>query len=161
MVFICSIRSPRCAATQCDRWTSGKLSIYTKNLDRLQKNRPRQAVSEKRYIEPILSEMFHILICLFYVSPTCTCSLLFPRLMACLTEMRTMTEEYSKQVLQIQDIQPDDISPLIMEVVSKSPCSDLWYRHLLNIDSSSTLGPPVLFNNGDQKLNICRIFSWI
>lgn len=30
-----------------------------------------------------------------------------------------MTEEYSKQVLQIQDLQPDDISPLIMEVVSK------------------------------------------
>ncbi|XP_028991924.1 nuclear receptor subfamily 1 group I member 2 isoform X2 [Betta splendens] len=51
--------------------------------------------------------------------------LLFPRLIACLTEMRTMTEEYSKQVLQIQDLQPEDISPLIMEVVSKSPCSDV------------------------------------
>ncbi|XP_072300614.1 nuclear receptor subfamily 1 group I member 2 [Eucyclogobius newberryi] len=45
--------------------------------------------------------------------------LLFPKVLACLTEMRTMTEEYSKQVLQIQDIQPDDISPLIMEVISK------------------------------------------
>ncbi|XP_028249365.1 nuclear receptor subfamily 1 group I member 2 [Parambassis ranga] len=50
--------------------------------------------------------------------------LLFPKVIACFTEMRTMTEEYSKQILQIQDIQPDTISPLIMEVVSKSPCSD-------------------------------------
>ncbi|XP_070770398.1 nuclear receptor subfamily 1 group I member 2 isoform X2 [Enoplosus armatus] len=47
--------------------------------------------------------------------------LLYPKVMACLTEMRTMTEEYSKQVLQIQDIQPDILSPLIMEVVSKNP----------------------------------------
>ncbi|KAK2839906.1 hypothetical protein Q5P01_013646 [Channa striata] len=47
--------------------------------------------------------------------------LLFPRLIACLTEMRTMTEEYSKQILQIQDIQPDDVSPLIIEVISKCP----------------------------------------
>uniref|UniRef100_A0A3B3Z8Q0 Uncharacterized protein n=1 Tax=Periophthalmus magnuspinnatus TaxID=409849 RepID=A0A3B3Z8Q0_9GOBI len=44
--------------------------------------------------------------------------LLFPKVLACLTELRTMTEEYSKQVLQIQDIQPD-VSPLIMEVISK------------------------------------------
>ncbi|XP_076603227.1 nuclear receptor subfamily 1 group I member 2 [Chaetodon auriga] len=44
--------------------------------------------------------------------------LLYPKVMACLTEMRTMTEEYSKQVLQIQDIQPNVISPLIMEIVS-------------------------------------------
>ncbi|XP_049450729.1 nuclear receptor subfamily 1 group I member 2 isoform X1 [Epinephelus fuscoguttatus] len=51
--------------------------------------------------------------------------LLYPKVMACLTEMRTMTEEYSKQVLQIQDIQPNVIPPLIMEMVSKSPCSDL------------------------------------
>ncbi|XP_075959372.1 nuclear receptor subfamily 1 group I member 2 [Anarhichas minor] len=50
--------------------------------------------------------------------------LLYPKVMACLTEMRTMTEEYSKQVLQIQDIQPDIISPLIMEVVSKNCCHD-------------------------------------
>lgn len=45
--------------------------------------------------------------------------LLYPKVMSCLTELRTMTEEYSKQVLQIQDIQPEDISPLIMEVFSK------------------------------------------
>uniref|UniRef100_A0A8C6TJQ1 Nuclear receptor subfamily 1, group I, member 2 n=1 Tax=Neogobius melanostomus TaxID=47308 RepID=A0A8C6TJQ1_9GOBI len=45
--------------------------------------------------------------------------LLYPRVLACLTELRTMTEEYSKQMLQIQDIQPDDISPLIKEVISK------------------------------------------
>ncbi|XP_037646329.1 nuclear receptor subfamily 1 group I member 2 [Sebastes umbrosus] len=50
--------------------------------------------------------------------------LLYPKVMACLTEMRTMTEEYSKQVLQLQDIQPDIISPLIMEIVSKKPCTD-------------------------------------
>ncbi|XP_056244513.1 nuclear receptor subfamily 1 group I member 2 isoform X1 [Seriola aureovittata] len=50
--------------------------------------------------------------------------LLYPKVVACLTEMRTMTEEYSKQVLQIQDIQPDDISPLILEVVSRNPCDD-------------------------------------
>ncbi|XP_036401105.1 nuclear receptor subfamily 1 group I member 2 isoform X1 [Megalops cyprinoides] len=44
--------------------------------------------------------------------------LLYPKIMACLTEMRTMNEEYTKQVLQIQDIQPD-VSPLILEVVRK------------------------------------------
>ncbi|XP_038163949.1 nuclear receptor subfamily 1 group I member 2 isoform X1 [Cyprinodon tularosa] len=48
--------------------------------------------------------------------------LLYPKLIACLTELRTMTEEYSKQVLQIQEVQPDTISPLMMEVVSKNPC---------------------------------------
>ncbi|XP_069010117.1 nuclear receptor subfamily 1 group I member 2 [Embiotoca jacksoni] len=47
--------------------------------------------------------------------------LLYPKVIACFTEMRTMTEEYSKQILQIQDIQPDTITPLIMEVVSKNP----------------------------------------
>ncbi|XP_076119209.1 nuclear receptor subfamily 1 group I member 2 isoform X1 [Alosa pseudoharengus] len=46
------------------------------------------------------------------------CNLLFPKIMACLTEMRTMNEEYSKQVMQIQDIQPE-LSPLILEVVSQ------------------------------------------
>ena len=50
----------------------------------------------------------------------CESSLLYPKVMACLTEMRTMNEEYTKQVLQIQDIQPD-VSPLILEVVSKDP----------------------------------------
>nr|XP_046261137.1 nuclear receptor subfamily 1 group I member 2 isoform X2 [Scatophagus argus] len=42
--------------------------------------------------------------------------LLYPKVMACLTELRTMTEEYSKQVLQIQDIQPDVIPPLMVEM---------------------------------------------
>ncbi|XP_070694236.1 nuclear receptor subfamily 1 group I member 2 [Pempheris klunzingeri] len=51
--------------------------------------------------------------------------LLYPKVMACLTELRTMTEEYSKQILHLQDIQPDDISPLMIEVVSKNPCNDL------------------------------------
>ncbi|XP_053482592.1 nuclear receptor subfamily 1 group I member 2 [Ictalurus furcatus] len=44
--------------------------------------------------------------------------LLFPKIMACLTEMRTMNEEHTKQVLQIQDIQPE-VSPLILEIVSR------------------------------------------
>ncbi|KAM9486189.1 nuclear receptor subfamily 1 group I member 2 [Clarias gariepinus] len=44
--------------------------------------------------------------------------LLFPKIMACLTEMRTMNEEHTKQVLQIQDIQPE-MSPLILEIVSR------------------------------------------
>lgn len=43
---------------------------------------------------------------------------MYPKVVACLTELRTMTEEYPKQVLQIQDIEPDVISPLIMEMVS-------------------------------------------
>ncbi|KAM4730705.1 nuclear receptor subfamily 1 group I member 2 [Anableps anableps] len=51
--------------------------------------------------------------------------LLYPKMIACLTEMRTMTEEYSKQILQIQDVQPDTISPLIMEVISKNPCNHI------------------------------------
>ncbi|KAL4656998.1 nuclear receptor subfamily 1 group I member 2-like isoform X1 [Arapaima gigas] len=44
--------------------------------------------------------------------------LLYPKIMACLTEMRSMNEEYTKQVLQIQEIQPE-VPPLILEVVSK------------------------------------------
>lgn len=60
------------------------------------------------------------LLCFLYAS-----SLLYPKVMSCLTEMRTMNEEYSKQVLHIQDIQPDVLSPLIMEVVSKDHCNDL------------------------------------
>lgn len=51
--------------------------------------------------------------------------MLYPKVLACLTEMRTMTEEYSKQVLQIQDIQPNIIPPLMVEMVSKSPISNL------------------------------------
>lgn len=51
----------------------------------------------------------------------CSSSMLYPKVLSCLTEMRTMTEEYSKQVLQIQEIQPDVIPPLMMEMVSKSP----------------------------------------
>uniref|UniRef100_A0A672RTP3 Uncharacterized protein n=1 Tax=Sinocyclocheilus grahami TaxID=75366 RepID=A0A672RTP3_SINGR len=44
--------------------------------------------------------------------------LLFPKIMACLTEMRSMNEEYTKQVLKIQDIQPE-ASPLLLEIISK------------------------------------------
>ncbi|KAI4885173.1 hypothetical protein NFI96_022651 [Prochilodus magdalenae] len=44
--------------------------------------------------------------------------LLFPKIIACLTELRSMNEEYTKQVLQIQDIQPE-VSPLMLEIVSK------------------------------------------
>ncbi|CAG5865696.1 unnamed protein product [Menidia menidia] len=50
--------------------------------------------------------------------------LLYPKVIGCFTEMRTINEEYSKQILQIQDIQPDTISPLIMEVVSTNTYSD-------------------------------------
>ncbi|XP_041115284.1 nuclear receptor subfamily 1 group I member 2 [Polyodon spathula] len=46
--------------------------------------------------------------------------LLFPKIMACLTELRTMNDEYTKQVLKIQDIQPD-VTPLMMEVFSNNP----------------------------------------
>ncbi|XP_017568958.1 nuclear receptor subfamily 1 group I member 2 isoform X1 [Pygocentrus nattereri] len=45
--------------------------------------------------------------------------LLFPKIIACLTEMRTMNEEHTKQLLQIQDIQPE-VSPLMLEIVSKN-----------------------------------------
>uniref|UniRef100_A0A671N5J2 Nuclear receptor subfamily 1 group I member 2 n=1 Tax=Sinocyclocheilus anshuiensis TaxID=1608454 RepID=A0A671N5J2_9TELE len=44
--------------------------------------------------------------------------LLFPKILACLTEMRSMNEEYTKQVLKIQDIQPE-VSPLLLEIISK------------------------------------------
>ncbi|KAM4558885.1 nuclear receptor subfamily 1 group I member 2 isoform 1-T2 [Odontesthes bonariensis] len=50
--------------------------------------------------------------------------LLYPKVIACFTEMRTISDEYSKQILEIQDIQPDTISPLIMEVVSTNTYSD-------------------------------------
>lgn len=69
----------------------------------------------ERHSQSAQSETFHRLNLLCFL---CACSLLYPKVMACLTEMRTMTEEYSKQVLQIQDIEPDVISPLIMEIVS-------------------------------------------
>ncbi|MGH0122175.1 UNVERIFIED_CONTAM: hypothetical protein FKN15_015479 [Acipenser sinensis] len=42
------------------------------------------------------------------------------KIMACLTELRTMNDEYTKQVLKIQDIQPD-VTPLMMEVFSNNP----------------------------------------
>ncbi|XP_016306277.1 nuclear receptor subfamily 1 group I member 2-like isoform X2 [Sinocyclocheilus anshuiensis] len=44
--------------------------------------------------------------------------LLYPKIMECLTEMRSMNEEYTKQLLKIQDIQPD-VSPLLLEIISK------------------------------------------
>ncbi|XP_052003900.1 nuclear receptor subfamily 1 group I member 2-like [Xyrauchen texanus] len=43
--------------------------------------------------------------------------LLYPKIMACLTEMRSINEEYTKQVLKIQDSQP--VPPLLLEIVSK------------------------------------------
>ncbi|XP_029433742.1 nuclear receptor subfamily 1 group I member 2 isoform X2 [Rhinatrema bivittatum] len=47
-----------------------------------------------------------------------TSKVLFPKIMALLTEMRTMNNEFCKQVVQIQDIQPD-VTPLMMEVFSR------------------------------------------
>lgn len=44
--------------------------------------------------------------------------LLYPKIIGCLTEMRSMNEEYTKQVLKIQDIQPE-VSPLLLEIISK------------------------------------------
>uniref|UniRef100_A0A8D3B871 Uncharacterized protein n=1 Tax=Scophthalmus maximus TaxID=52904 RepID=A0A8D3B871_SCOMX len=61
---------------------------------------------------------FHTLTCLRF---RCGSSLLYPKVVGRLTETRTMTEE---EVLQIQDTQPDAISPLILEVVSKDSCND-------------------------------------
>uniref|UniRef100_H3C155 Nuclear receptor subfamily 1, group I, member 2 n=1 Tax=Tetraodon nigroviridis TaxID=99883 RepID=H3C155_TETNG len=42
--------------------------------------------------------------------------MLYPKVLACLTEMRTLTQEYSKQILQIQDIQPNVMPPLMVEM---------------------------------------------
>ncbi|XP_069491952.1 nuclear receptor subfamily 1 group I member 2 [Ambystoma mexicanum] len=42
---------------------------------------------------------------------------LFPKIIRCLTELRSMNVEYCKQVVEIHDIQPDN-TPLIMEVFS-------------------------------------------
>ncbi|KAJ8013174.1 hypothetical protein DPEC_G00050540 [Dallia pectoralis] len=48
--------------------------------------------------------------------------LLYPKIVACLTEMRTMNEEYTNQVLHIVDVKPDNsFDPLILEVISKDP----------------------------------------
>uniref|UniRef100_H3D8U6 Nuclear receptor subfamily 1, group I, member 2 n=1 Tax=Tetraodon nigroviridis TaxID=99883 RepID=H3D8U6_TETNG len=47
--------------------------------------------------------------------------MLYPKVLACLTEMRTLTQEYSKQILQIQDIQPNVMPPLMVEMISRSP----------------------------------------
>ncbi|CAG05861.1 unnamed protein product, partial [Tetraodon nigroviridis] len=44
--------------------------------------------------------------------------MLYPKVLACLTEMRTLTQEYSKQILQIQDIQPNVMPPLMVEMIS-------------------------------------------
>ncbi|PIO25715.1 hypothetical protein AB205_0164430 [Aquarana catesbeiana] len=43
---------------------------------------------------------------------------LFAKIMECLTEMRTVSDEHSKQVLHIWDIQPG-YTPLLLEVFSK------------------------------------------
>ncbi|TRY86692.1 hypothetical protein DNTS_028777 [Danionella cerebrum] len=48
----------------------------------------------------------------------CEEDLLYPKIMACLTEMRSMNEEYTKQVLKIQDMQ-HEVSPLWLEIISK------------------------------------------
>nr|XP_033796792.1 nuclear receptor subfamily 1 group I member 2 isoform X1 [Geotrypetes seraphini]XP_033796793.1 nuclear receptor subfamily 1 group I member 2 isoform X1 [Geotrypetes seraphini]XP_033796794.1 nuclear receptor subfamily 1 group I member 2 isoform X1 [Geotrypetes seraphini]XP_033796795.1 nuclear receptor subfamily 1 group I member 2 isoform X1 [Geotrypetes seraphini] len=49
--------------------------------------------------------------------PQSMSKLLFPKIMALLTEIRSMNNEFCKQVLQIQAIQPD-VTPLMMEVFS-------------------------------------------
>lgn len=118
-------RSSRRAATQLDWQGSWKLGADAKNLDWLQEIRSRETVSEMSNSCP-----FPVCVKRFYILQLSTCllyfSLLYPKVIACFTEMRTMTEEYSKQILQIQDIQPDTITPLIMEVISKSSSNDLW-----------------------------------
>ncbi|XP_067373450.1 nuclear receptor subfamily 1 group I member 2 [Channa argus] len=76
--------------------------------------------------------------------------LLFPKVISCLTEMRTMTEEYSKQNLQIRDIQPDGFF-IKVQVMSSS---DFDYRTLLCMDSSSPLGPHLLMDYRDPTLKI-------
>ncbi|XP_018431298.1 PREDICTED: nuclear receptor subfamily 1 group I member 2-like, partial [Nanorana parkeri] len=48
------------------------------------------------------------------------CRFLFAKIMECLTELRTVNDEHSKQVLQIWDIQPG-YTPLLLEVFSKLP----------------------------------------
>ncbi|KAM9319609.1 nuclear receptor subfamily 1 group I member 2 [Gastrophryne carolinensis] len=46
--------------------------------------------------------------------------LLFAKIMECLTELRSVNNEHSKQLLRIWDIQPD-YTPLMLEVVSEFP----------------------------------------
>ncbi|KAM5126974.1 nuclear receptor subfamily 1 group I member 2-like, partial [Mantella aurantiaca] len=46
------------------------------------------------------------------------CRFLFAKIMECLTELRTVSDEHSKQVLDIWDIQPG-YTPLLLEVFSK------------------------------------------
>lgn len=125
LFFTWFARPSRRAAAQLDWQSSWKLGADAKNLDWLQENRSRETVSEMSNSRP-----FPVSVKCFYILQLLTFllyfSLLYPKVIACFTEMRTMTEEYSKQILQIQDIQPDTISPLIMEMVSKGSCNDLW-----------------------------------
>lgn len=125
LFFTWFARPSRRAAAQLDWQSLWKLGADAKNLDWLQENRSRETVSEMSNSRP-----FAVSVKRFYILQLLTFllyfSLLYPKVIACFTEMRTMTEEYSKQILQIQDIQPDTISPLIMEVVSKGSYNDLW-----------------------------------
>ncbi|XP_075707140.1 nuclear receptor subfamily 1 group I member 2 [Rhinoderma darwinii] len=52
--------------------------------------------------------------------PSLQSRFLFAKIMECLTELRTMNDEHSKQLLHIWDIQPD-FTPLLHEVFSRLP----------------------------------------
>ncbi|XP_043927437.1 nuclear receptor subfamily 1 group I member 2 isoform X2 [Protopterus annectens] len=78
----------------------------------------RPGVTEHQMVDKIQEELAIIL--KMYVDTKHTTpakKFLFPRIMWILTELRTMNAEYTKQVLQIQDIQPD-VTPLMMELFS-------------------------------------------
>ncbi|KAM8977233.1 nuclear receptor subfamily 1 group I member 2 [Pelodytes ibericus] len=53
-------------------------------------------------------------------SPSPKNRFLFAKIMECLTELRSMNDEHSKQLLHIWDVQPDS-TPLMREVFSKLP----------------------------------------
>ncbi|MBN3301583.1 NR1I2 protein, partial [Amia calva] len=79
----------------------------------------RQGVSQNKVIDRY-QEMYALTLKAHIETTRTGNKHLFPKIIACLTELRTMNEEYTKQVLQIQNIQPD-VTPLMIEVFSKDP----------------------------------------
>nr|XP_033796797.1 nuclear receptor subfamily 1 group I member 2 isoform X2 [Geotrypetes seraphini] len=100
-------------SVETGKWECGKLSysiedaihyrpgiIHHHPIDQIQE---KMAITLKAYID--------------IKRPQSMSKLLFPKIMALLTEIRSMNNEFCKQVLQIQAIQPD-VTPLMMEVFS-------------------------------------------
>ncbi|XP_029112608.1 nuclear receptor subfamily 1 group I member 2 isoform X6 [Scleropages formosus] len=111
---LCQIRFNMLFNESSGMWECGPLTYC---MDDAARDRP--GVTDSKTIDQ-LQEMLALTLKTYIESKRTSPKkhLLYPKIMGCLTEMRSMNEEYTKQVLQIQDIQPE-VPPLMLEVFSK------------------------------------------